>query len=113
MCTVLAGRPPIKIGGEWRPQGKGPHDDVEVRVAYALVHVPVLAKFLSDVDLREFRISSADGGWRLMLKGTRRDKHVVAFFHADSWKDLITLCATTLDTGAATWYPDLYPPKFT
>lgn len=106
-----AGEPPIKIGGEFRGRGKGPHDDVEVRVAYALIHAPTLASFLSNVELREFRINQVDDGWRLMLKGKRGREHQVAFFYAENWRDLVTLAVTSLDTGRVDWYHDRYPPK--
>lgn len=109
--TVLAGWPPIKIGGEWRPMGKGPHDDVEVRVAYSLVHAPTLAKFLSDVDLQAMWLTIETGGWRLTLKGRRRGKPVVAYFHERNFRDVVTLASTTLDCGRATWWEDGHPVK--
>lgn len=111
METLLAGRPPIKIGGEWRPRGKGPHDDVEVRVAYTIFHTDVLSSFLYGVDVSELRITNLGDVWRLMLKGDRKRQPVIAFFYAETWQGLFTLMATSLDSGAATFYQDIYPPK--
>lgn len=107
--TVLAGQPPIKIGGEWRPPGKGPHDDVEVRVCYSFLHAPTLAKFLSNVDLQAMWLMVEDGGWRLTLKGRRRGKPVVAYFHERNLRDVVTLAATTLDCARVTWWEDPRP----
>lgn len=111
MGTPSAGEPSIEIEGEFRPQGKGPHDDVEVRVAYSLVHAATLTWFMEQVELLELRVSVLEDGYRVMLKGTRKGKHLVAFFRAASWREAITLAATSVDCGYVTWWPDQYPPK--
>lgn len=107
--TELAGWPSIKIEGEWRPAGKGPHDDVEVRVAYSFMHAPTLARFLSGVDLDAMWIMAEETGWRLTMKGKRNGTPLVAYFHATSFRDVITTAATTLDTGRVKWWPDDNP----
>jgi len=109
--TVLAGNPPIKIGREFRPRGQGPHDDVEVRVAYALLHAEALAFFLTGVVLREWRVVALADRYYVMLKGKRKGKFVVAFIHANTWRDAMVCAATTLDTDSATWHEDKHPPK--
>lgn len=105
-----APEPQTKVSGTWRTPGKGPHDDVEVRVAYGLVHAPATALFLEGVELREFRITSTAEGARIMLKAKRGKMHVVAFFNADSWRDAIVLALTSLDSQHVVWKPDQWPP---
>lgn len=107
--TVEAGWPSIKIDGEWRPPGKGPHDDVEVRVAYSFLHAPALARFLSGVDMDAMWLMAEEGGWRLTIKGKRGERPVVAYFHATSFRNVVTLAATSLDTDRAKWWPDDNP----
>jgi len=109
MGTQARPAPPLNNGGEYRTQGKGPHDDVEVRVAYGLTHAPRHAKWTQNVELREFRITDIGGSWRVMLKGRRKGKAMVAFFNAETWRDAIALSVTSLDTGYVTWRPDRYP----
>ena len=111
MGTVLAGAPSIKIDGEWRPQGKGPHDDVEVRVAYSLRHGETLCRFLSGVELTQLTFFKKPEGWLLMLKGTRGKKKLVAFLMAFTFADALVMAATTMDTGKVPWGPDNPPPK--
>lgn len=107
----MAGWPPIKIGGEWRPKGKGPHDDVEIRVAYGMFHAPTTAAMMDGVSLHHCWMSQVDDQWRVMLKGTRRGKPMVAFFYGPSWRDAIVLMVTSLDSGHAAWRTDTKPPK--
>lgn len=109
MGTLLHGAPPIKIGGEWRPSGKGPHDDVEVRVAYSFLHAPTLARFLSGVAITAVWLTVEPGGWRATIKGGRGSKHVVAYLHGASFRDAVTICATSLDTGSLRWWEDSRP----
>lgn len=54
MRTVINARPPIKIEGHFRRQGKGPHTDVEVRVAYGLIHLPATIFMIDDITLTKF-----------------------------------------------------------
>ncbi len=110
MCTLLAGKPPIKIGGEWRPIGKGPHDDVEVRVAYSLLHLPTLLSQLDDVALTEMRLTVRKQSILVMLKGVRKGRPLVAWFAQETWRDALTLVATCADSGHADWRVDKPPP---
>lgn len=103
--------PPFKNGGTWRTQGKGPHDDVEQRVAYGLFHTPTVARFLDGVDIRELRVTFIGDEWRLMLKGRRGTRHLVCFFYAPGWREAYTLMVTSLDSGHVVWQPDRYPPR--
>lgn len=107
--TVLHGWPSIKIDGEWKPVGKGPSDDLEVRVAYSFLHAPTLAGFLSGVALTAVWMTVEPGGWRLTMKGVRGKRPVVAYFHATRFRDVIVAAATTLDTASATWWADDHP----
>jgi len=105
------GLPPSKDGRPWRPPGKGPHDDREVRLAYGLVHLPAVAHFLDGVELQEMRLTLVEEGYRVMLKGKRGNQPKVAFLYANSWKDALILVATTLDSGHSVWWDDKYPPR--
>lgn len=107
--TVLAGWPAIKIAGEWRPPGKGPNDDIEVRVAYSFLHAPALARFLSGVDLTAVWATVEETGWRLTLKGVRGKHPVVAYIHQTTFRDVIVAAATSLDTNNLKWWPDDHP----
>ncbi len=109
--TVLNGWPPIKIGGEWRPPGQGPHSDVEVRVAYSLFHAEANAFFLDGVVLTQLGMFKKDDGWLLLLKGTRKRKKLKAWLHARTWRDALVLAATCLDCSHITWTVDSPPPK--
>lgn len=104
--TVVAGKPLIKISGEWRPQGKGPHDDVEVRVAYGMFHIPTLLQFIDGVSLTEIRLQPITGGWRGMIKGTRGKEKLVAWFYGASLHEVLVLLVTSADTGYVDWGPD-------
>jgi hypothetical protein len=104
-------RQQAKDCGEWRRTGKGPHDDLEVRVGYALTNVPVMAFMLDDVTIREVRLTEVEDGWRLMLKGDRSGKPVVAYTYGDTYRDTMVAGLTMLDTGKAYWDHDEYPPK--
>jgi hypothetical protein len=61
------------------------------------------------VTLKEFRVNVLPTGFRVMLKGSRAGKPLVAFFHADTWHDAIKTATTALDTNYASWWPDKYP----
>lgn len=111
MPTVLPGRPPITIGGEWRPPGKGPHDDVEVRVAYALFHIDSNVRYHDTVELQEFRITRSATGWYVMLKGIRKQRKVVAFLGAADFRDALSIAATMADCQYIPWQPDVWKPK--
>ena len=99
-----------KVSGEWRTQGKGPHDDVEVRVAYSFIHAPALAYFLAGVELTPVRFTKEQGRWLLMLLGERPRMRVVAFVSADTYREAIVLCATYLDTNSVPWKESKPPP---
>lgn len=111
MGTLQDHPSPFKNGGQWRTQGKGPHDDLEVRVAYALVNAETIARFLDGVLLQEFRLTALELGYRVMLKGMRGGKPVVAYFYEEAWRDVVRLAVTSLDTARATWTPDIHPLK--
>ncbi len=112
MVRPLAGsKPPSKDGRGLAAPGRGPHDDIEVRVAYILNHAPALTSWVSDVVLKEFRVSVLKDGYRVMVKGKRRKEHVVAFFNADTWSQVLATATTSLDTHYAVWHRDMYPPK--
>lgn len=110
MEPLLARRPPIKIGGEWRVPGRGPHDDIEVRVAYGLIHAPTVARFIHGVVLTQLTVFKTDTGYLGMLKGTRGKRKLVAFIPANTFRAALVAMATSLDAGAVPWGPD-NPPK--
>lgn len=109
--TLLASSPPIEIASQWRRNGKGPHDDVEVRVAYALCHVPVMTRMLDGVEFSEFRVTALAEGYRVMVKGTRGKHALVSFYYGDTFRDVLACALTHLDTGRAYWVLDDYPVK--
>lgn len=109
--TLLAGKPAIKIAGEWRTPGKGPHSDVEVRVAYSLFHAETNAFFLDGVVLTQMGMFKKDDGWLLLLKGTRKKKKLKAWLHAPTWRDALVLAATCLDSCHLNWTIDAPLPK--
>lgn len=111
MGPVPERRPPSRDAGGWRRRGQGPHDDVEVRVAYALVNAECLARFLDGVTLQEFRVTAMAEDYRVMLKGVRGGKPVVCFLYEATWRDALRLGVTMLDTGRVYWEPDDYPLK--
>ncbi len=110
LTTTLPGRPPIKIGGEWRPNGKGPHLDVEVRVAYAILHAQTLTQYLDGVTLTQLRVTPKRDHVLVMLKGTRKGKPLVAWFGQPTWREALTLVATCMDSGHVEWRIDEPPP---
>lgn len=101
--TKLHHRPPIKIGGKFRSPGKGPHTDVEVRVAYSLLHAETLAYMLDGVTLTHWQIMARDDGYLVMFKGVRKGKKLIAFLDAPTWSDAMVISATTLDSGHVPW----------
>lgn len=103
--------PSIKIDGAWRPRGKGPHDDREVRMAYALCHTPTLTKLLSGVDFTELRVTKLAEVYRVMVKGKRGKRYLVSFFYGGTIVEALMSALTHLDTGYAHWKDDAYPPK--
>lgn len=108
---VVYGAPPMKIGGELRPPGKGPHDDVEVRVAYSLRHGDVLCAFLAGLELTQMSLFKREDGWLVMLKGERGKKKRVAFMNAGTFADALVLVATSLDTNSVPWREDKPRPS--
>ena len=112
MGTIHASlAPSTKVDSQWRPPGKGPHDDIEVRLAYGLIHMPVLTDFLAGITLKEIRVTAVEGGWRVMLKGKRGKEHKVAFFAADTLRGALMEAVTTVDINYTEWHPDRFPPK--
>lgn len=109
METEEAQRPTTNVGSRWRTRGHGPYDDVEVRIAYGFVNAPDLVRHLDGVDMTAFWVTVEDRGWRLTVKGNRRGKHVVAYFHAGDFRDLLAIGVTSLDTSRAMWWPDSRP----
>lgn len=106
MGTVLHHRPPIKIGGNFRSRGKGPHTDVEVRVAYSLLQAETLAFMLDGVRLTHLCIMPRTDDYLIMLKGTRKGKKKIAFLDAPTFRDVVVLAATSLDSGHIPWRDD-------
>jgi len=93
--------------------GKGPHGDLEVRVAYGLFQTPYLVERLAGVDLQEMRLSVNRGEWRVLLKGTRRKRFVIAYFYAPTWREVLTQLVTMADSGFIPWHDDEVPlPSF-
>lgn len=104
-------QPPFKNGGEWIPPGHGPHDELEVRVAYSLINAPATALFLADVELTKLCVAAGKNGWYVMLKGTRGEKKLVAFMSAGTWSSAMVWAATALDTNTVPWYLDDWKPN--
>lgn len=103
--------PPLsKLTGKWRRPGKGPHTDVEVRVAYAFVHAPHLAWLMDDVELTHFSMIKKKDGWLVMLKGERPKMTVVAFIHGKTYREAMVTAVTTLDSGHVPWAESKPPP---
>lgn len=109
--TRVRRRPAPNGAGEWRPGGKGPHSDVEVRVAYGLFHAETNAFFLDGVVLTQMGMFKKDDGWLLLLKGTRGKRKLKAWLHAVTWRDALVLAATCLDSAHLNWQTDTPPPK--
>lgn len=106
----MHGGPPIKIGGEWIPNGRGPNDNLEVRVAYALRHGETLCKFMAGVTLTQLTLFKKDYGWLVMLKGARGKEKLVAFLSATDFSGALVLAATSMDTSRVPWKKDEPPP---
>lgn len=98
--------PPIKIGGEWRTRGQGPQADVEVRVAYSVFHAEANALHVGGVLLTQLSMFKRDDGWLLLLKGTRGERKLKSWIHAETFRGALTLAATSLDCAHVTWSTD-------
>jgi len=109
MATQMDWMPPIMIGSRFRPAGKGPHDDPEIRVAYSLVNLPETLSHLSGVELVAFWVTRTPDGWRLTLKGRRGDKYLVAYMHESEFRDILIAGVSTVDTARCSWQPDKRP----
>lgn len=92
-----------KVTGEWRPDGKGPHDDVEVRVAYGLHHLDKVVLFLCGVELTHFSLFKKRDGWLVMLKGVGPRHPMIAWMHAKTFKEALVVVATTCDSSHVDW----------
>lgn len=104
-------QPRTKVPGNWRPPGKGPHDDPEVRLGYRMKHAPANTRHRAGVHLREFRLTEVEGGWRAMVKGDRGNEPVVCYIFAETYATALIICITSLDINYVTWHHDAYPPK--
>lgn len=107
---VLAGRPPTRVGGDWRSPGQGPFPDLEVRVAYGFVHAPAKALKGSNVELTHFSMIKKSDGWLVMLKGERPRMTVVAFLHGETYREALVTAVTALDSGHVPWKESKPPP---
>lgn len=83
---------------------------MEVRVAYGLFHLPITSFMLADITLQGMYLSRVGTEWRLMLKGTRGKRYLVAFFYGPSWTEVLTLAITSIDSGHVDWTDDSHPP---
>lgn len=92
-----------KVTGEFRPPGKGPHDDADLRVAYGLRHLPTTAAWLDRVELTTLSLFRKEDGWLVMLKGNRGRSRLIAWLHASTWADALVLVATTVDSSHVAW----------
>lgn len=106
-----AGEPSTEVGGAWRTPGKGPDDDLEVRVGYSVVHAQANSYYLAGVVLSELRLAQGKRGCYVMLRGKRRGKKLVAFMHGATWRDALVIAATALDTNRVPWNLDTWKPK--
>lgn len=106
-----SGGPSIKIDGELELPTTPVDAHVAVRVARGLGNLHTLCYVQEGVTLQEMRLSYMGTTWRLMLKGKRRQRPVVAYFYADEWWDLLVVTVTSVDSGFADWHADSYPPK--
>ncbi len=104
-------RPPTEVAGKWRSPGRGPSDDLDLRVGYGLANMPGTARKTSGLAFREFRITEVEDGWLAMVKGDKGRRPVVAFAYAETYRDALLLGLTLLDTGRCWWQDDDYPPK--
>lgn len=102
--------PTSKDGSRWRRNGKGPHTDVEVRVAYSFIHAPTLAWTLDAVELTHFSMIKKSDGWLAMLKGERPKMTVVAFIHGPTYREALVEAVTMLDSGHVPWAESKPPP---
>lgn len=111
MVQPLTGTPSIKIDGKVELPLTPADAQVAVRVARGLGNLHVLCYVHEGVTVQELRISWIGNTWRLMLKGKRAKRPVVAYFYADEWWDLLTVTVTSVDSGYVDWHRDTYPPK--
>lgn len=101
--TYLHHVPPIEIAGTWRNRGRGPHDDVEVRVAYGLLHLDTVVHFLHGIELTAFALWKKEDEWVVMLKGQGPRKPMIAWLHAPTFKDALVMAATACDSSHVDW----------
>lgn len=111
MPTGKHRQPSIEIDGAWRTQGRGPHDDPEVRTAYSLLHAETLVFFLTGMELTHFSIIKREADYLVMLKGKRKGVKYVAFLNAATFQGACVLAATSLDSGYLSWKLDTPLPK--
>lgn len=111
MVHPLTDTPSIKIDGELELPVTPVDAHVAVRVARGLGNLHTVCYVHEGVTLQELRISWIGSTWRLMLKGKRRRRPVVAYFYADEWWDLLVVAVTSVDSGHVGWDTDTYPPR--
>ncbi len=99
----------IYIDGEWRSKGKGPHDDLEIRVAYSFLNLPEYSRWTTQVEVTAVWLTAEEGGWRVSLKGIRRGRPLRAFLHAPDYKAAVVLAGTSVDVGQVEWKHDPRP----
>lgn len=101
--TYLHHCPPIEIDGTFRNPGKGPHTDVEVRVAYSLRHLETLVRFLGGVDLTTVSLFKKPDGWLVMLKGIGPRHPMIAWMHGATFAQALEILATSCDSSHVDW----------
>jgi len=84
--------------------------DLNRRVAYGLMNVPANALSQDGVELTDMRVMKTTDGWLVMLKGTRRGKDLVTFFHEGTFQDALRQMTTSLDSRHAGWRIEKPPP---
>lgn len=77
--------------------------DLERRIAYGLVNLVANAEAQDAVEITVLRMIPRDGGWLLMLKGTRKGRRLVAFTWAETFGAALRICATQVDSGHVDW----------
>ncbi len=88
----------------------GPTPDLEVRVAYGLVHAEAKASKQSNVELTHFSFIKKPDGWLVMLKGERPRMTVVAFIHEATFREALVAAVTALDSNHVPWQESKPPP---
>lgn len=79
------------------------------RVAEGIMSLEENLAYREAVRLNKVLILRKDGRWLTIVKGLRRGRPLVAYFHSAEFEEALLEVATTCDKGKVTWWEDDHP----